>query len=204
MKTIPPKDLTPATGRRYWRSLDQLAGSPEFKQWLEREFPQGASELNDPVSRRHFVKIMSASFMLAGLGLAGTGFEQPVAGQLTSGDEQTVREALRSLARMGTPQAAALVRSAIERANGWLASAGAETLWHFPANEAHRQVRELLGKREFVIRQPIVAARLLDRATQSGATGLQPILVTLAPLRYRLWRPALVRVGRRARTLLER
>jgi hypothetical protein len=138
------------------------------------------------------------------LGLAGTGFEQPVAGQLTSGDEQTVREALRSLARMGTPQAAALVRCAIERANGWLASAGAETLWHFPANEAHRQVRELLGKREFVIRQPIVAARLLDRATQSGATGLQPILVTLAPLRYRLWRPALVRVGRRARTLLER
>src|SRR5688572_27870804 len=77
MKTIPPKDPTPATGRQYWRSLDQVEGTPEFKQWLEREFPEGASELNDPVSRRHFVKIMSASFMLAGLGLAGSGCRKP-------------------------------------------------------------------------------------------------------------------------------
>ena len=60
-------------GRKYWRSLDQLAQTPEFRQWLEREFPQGASEWTDPVSRRHFVKIMSASFLLAGLGLAGSG-----------------------------------------------------------------------------------------------------------------------------------
>src|SRR5688572_15668393 len=77
MKTIPPKDPTPATGRQYWRSLDQVEGTPEFKQWLEREFPEGASEFSDPVSRRHFVKIMSASFMLAGLGLAGSGCRKP-------------------------------------------------------------------------------------------------------------------------------
>lgn len=77
MKTIPVKDSTPATGRQYWRGLDQLAQTPEFKQWLEREFPAGASELNDPVSRRHFVKIMSASFMLAGLGLGATGCRRP-------------------------------------------------------------------------------------------------------------------------------
>jgi molybdopterin-containing oxidoreductase family iron-sulfur binding subunit len=51
--------------------LDQVADTPEFRSWLEREFPAGASELADPVSRRHFVKIMSASFMLAGLGLTG-------------------------------------------------------------------------------------------------------------------------------------
>jgi len=38
--------------------------------------PEGAGELNDPVSRRHFVKIMSASFMLAGLGLS-TGCRKP-------------------------------------------------------------------------------------------------------------------------------
>src|SRR6266851_1978163 len=63
----------PEFGRKYWRSLDQLAQTPEFRQWLEREFPQGASEWTDPVSRRHFVKIMSASFLLAGLGLAGSG-----------------------------------------------------------------------------------------------------------------------------------
>ncbi len=77
MKTIPPTDPTPATGRQYWRGLDQLAETPEFKQFLEREFPAGASEFTDEVSRRHFVKIMSASFMLAGLGLGATGCRKP-------------------------------------------------------------------------------------------------------------------------------
>jgi MoCo/4Fe-4S cofactor protein with predicted Tat translocation signal len=65
------------TGRRYWRSLDDLSDTPEFKDWLHREFPQGASEFEDPVSRRHFVKIMSASFALAGLGLAAAGCRRP-------------------------------------------------------------------------------------------------------------------------------
>ena len=55
-----------------------MAEKPEFRQWLEREFPAGASEFADPVTRRHFVKIMSASFMLAGLGLAATGCRRPV------------------------------------------------------------------------------------------------------------------------------
>ena len=36
-----------AYGRRYWRSLDELADTPEFKDWLHREFPQGASEFED-------------------------------------------------------------------------------------------------------------------------------------------------------------
>src|SRR5258707_5966742 len=77
MKTIPPACPEPEYGRKYWRSLDQLADAPEFRQWVEREFPAGASEFADPVSRRHFVKIMSASFMLAGLGVAGTGCRRP-------------------------------------------------------------------------------------------------------------------------------
>jgi molybdopterin-containing oxidoreductase family iron-sulfur binding subunit len=71
---IPPT----AAGRRYWRSLDELADTPEFKEWLHREFPQGASEFEDGVSRRHFVKIMSASFALAGLGVMGAGCRRPV------------------------------------------------------------------------------------------------------------------------------
>ena len=58
------------SGPRYWRSLDELQDSPEFKTWVHREFPQGASEL-DGVNRRHFLKIMSASFAAAGIGLAG-------------------------------------------------------------------------------------------------------------------------------------
>src|SRR6185503_6367265 len=52
--------------------------TPEFRKWAEKEFPAGASELADPVTRRSFVKLMSASFLLAGFGLAGSGCRRPV------------------------------------------------------------------------------------------------------------------------------
>ena len=71
MKTIPPVCPEPETGPRYWRSLEQLSDSPEFRDWAEREFPAGASELKDDVTRRHFMKLMSASFLFAGFGLTG-------------------------------------------------------------------------------------------------------------------------------------
>ncbi|RMH73836.1 MAG: 4Fe-4S dicluster domain-containing protein [Gemmatimonadetes bacterium] len=61
-------------GKQYWRSLDQLADSPEFRQFTEREFPEGASEMTDPVTRRTFLKLMGASAALAGL----TGCRRPV------------------------------------------------------------------------------------------------------------------------------
>jgi molybdopterin-containing oxidoreductase family iron-sulfur binding subunit len=55
------------TGKRYWRSLNELSGTPEFKQWVEREFgSEGAGEL-DSNSRRNVLKLMAASFGLAGL-----------------------------------------------------------------------------------------------------------------------------------------
>ena len=77
MKTILKYEPAPTTGRRYWRSLDELADTPEFKDWLHREFPKGASEFTDDVSRRHFLKIMSASFAFAGLAMAGAGCRRP-------------------------------------------------------------------------------------------------------------------------------
>lgn len=65
----PPEELT---GKRYWRSVEELADTPEFQSWLEREFPAGASELElDPVSRRNFLRVMGASMALAGIGLSG-------------------------------------------------------------------------------------------------------------------------------------
>lgn len=76
MKTIPPPCPEPESGRKYWRSLDQLAESPAFRQWVEREFPSGASEMTNPLTRRSFVRLMSASFLLAGVGL--TGCRRPV------------------------------------------------------------------------------------------------------------------------------
>jgi molybdopterin-containing oxidoreductase family iron-sulfur binding subunit len=64
-----PSERT-ANGPRYWRSLDELAGTPGFKAAMGREFPDGASGM-DGVDRRQFMKIMAASFALGGLGLAG-------------------------------------------------------------------------------------------------------------------------------------
>jgi MoCo/4Fe-4S cofactor protein with predicted Tat translocation signal len=59
------------TGKRYWRSLGQLQDTAEFREWLHREFPQGASELEGgDVSRRNFLQLMGASVALAGMSLS--------------------------------------------------------------------------------------------------------------------------------------
>jgi hypothetical protein len=126
----------------------------------------------------------------------------PLGKLLDSRDEHTVRESLRSLAKIGTPRAAALVGAQVFKNRDWVGSAAEETLWHFPKTESDRQIRDLLGRREFVVRQPQTAGRLLDRAAQSGAANLAPILQSLVPLRYRFWNPALVRVARQAKTML--
>jgi MoCo/4Fe-4S cofactor protein with predicted Tat translocation signal len=59
--------LAGLTGRTYWRSLEELADTPDFRQFLEREFPVQASEFTDPASRRNFLKLMGASLALAGV-----------------------------------------------------------------------------------------------------------------------------------------
>ncbi len=61
--------------KKYWRSLDELADSPEFQEFVEREFPQQAEEWNDPFERRTFLKLMGASLALAGL--SGCAFQPP-------------------------------------------------------------------------------------------------------------------------------
>ncbi len=57
-----------------WRSAGQLEDTADFRQWLDREFPQGAAELANEgeveTSRRSFLKLMGASTALAGFGMA--------------------------------------------------------------------------------------------------------------------------------------
>jgi MoCo/4Fe-4S cofactor protein with predicted Tat translocation signal len=60
-------DTAEKTGPEYWRSLEELAGSPAFQEALHREFPKGASEWLDKASRRGFLKVMGASLGLAGM-----------------------------------------------------------------------------------------------------------------------------------------
>jgi molybdopterin-containing oxidoreductase family iron-sulfur binding subunit len=63
--------LEQSRGRDYWRSLEDLAGAPGFRELVEREFPQqaiGWSDDEDSVEgRRNFLKVMGASLALAGL-----------------------------------------------------------------------------------------------------------------------------------------
>src|SRR4051794_14905535 len=59
--------LAAAHGPTLWRSVEQLAATAEFQEMLHREFPAGASEWKDTVSRRDFLKTAGASLALAGL-----------------------------------------------------------------------------------------------------------------------------------------
>jgi molybdopterin-containing oxidoreductase family iron-sulfur binding subunit len=59
--------LAQQRGRQYWRSLDELADTPEFEAYLKAEFPEQATQLLDPVGRRTFMKLMGASLALAGV-----------------------------------------------------------------------------------------------------------------------------------------
>src|SRR5579871_4359266 len=61
------EELKGAKGKKYWRSVDELANTAEFQAAVEREFPSAAQEWIDPVSRRGFMKLMGASMALAGL-----------------------------------------------------------------------------------------------------------------------------------------
>ena len=81
--------------------------------------------------------------------------------------------------------------------------AAEEALWRLPAPVAFAKTRELLGRREFVTRNAQSAARLLERAAQSGDNGFDPVLASLTSLRFHFWSPALARVGAKARELLQ-
>ena len=65
----------PRNGKKYWRSLEELADTPQFQEFVAREFPQQAEQWNDPIERRTFIKLMGASLALAGL--SGCVFQPP-------------------------------------------------------------------------------------------------------------------------------
>jgi MoCo/4Fe-4S cofactor protein with predicted Tat translocation signal len=65
-------------GKRYWRSLEELASDPHFEDLLRREFPRAASEWDESVDRRDFLKLMGASLALAGMAGCGAVPEQHI------------------------------------------------------------------------------------------------------------------------------
>jgi len=55
------------SGKSYWRSLDELTDSPEFRSFLAREFPHLLPVPATSPTRRQFLKVMGASLALAGM-----------------------------------------------------------------------------------------------------------------------------------------
>ena len=143
-----------------------------------------------PAAARVIVKI---------LGHAGSGHEAAVGRLAEHNDMQVAREAMRALARIGTPTAATLVARQIRERRDDRHTAAEDALWHFPAAQTATQVRELLRSREFVLSHPQTAARLIDRASQSRVQGLDDALNKLESLRFRFWKPSLVQVALKAR-----
>ena len=58
-------------GRDFWRGLEELAETPEFTEFLHREFPRQATEWVEGSSRRGFLRLMGASLALAGVSGCG-------------------------------------------------------------------------------------------------------------------------------------
>src|ERR1700745_393642 len=63
--------LADKQGKQYWRTLEELSDDPHFADLMHREFPRAASEWDESVDRRDFLKLMGASLALAGM--AGCG-----------------------------------------------------------------------------------------------------------------------------------
>src|ERR1700676_5826144 len=70
--------LKSKTGKQYWRNLEELADDPQFEQLLHREFPRHASEWDESVDRRDFLKLMAASLAFAGLSGCGKAPEEHI------------------------------------------------------------------------------------------------------------------------------
>lgn len=69
-----PQCVSPTTGQHWWRSLEELADTPEFQRYLHREFPENATQWLAG-SRRDFIRLMGASLCLSGV--SGCHFKQP-------------------------------------------------------------------------------------------------------------------------------
>ncbi len=58
--------LSASRGRDYWRSLEQLADTDEFREFLHNEFPALEPSRSGNINRREMLKVMGASLALAG------------------------------------------------------------------------------------------------------------------------------------------
>ncbi len=61
------KRLEQRGAKEAWRSIEEIADTKEFQEFIEREFPRHAAPWAAALDRRQFLKLMAASLALAGL-----------------------------------------------------------------------------------------------------------------------------------------
>jgi hypothetical protein len=142
----------------------------------------------EPVVVRHAVQI---------IGHGGPGMASVLAQLVSHTDTSVAREAFKGLSRIGTDEALAAVSSALARGGAHHAQAE-EAFWRFPVAAARDEAARLLGDHEFVHRQPDTAGALLTRLSEGDAARAATIARPLSSLRYRVWSPALMRLGKKA------
>lgn len=138
------------------------------------------------------------------LGATGGGCESHLSRQLTNQNESVVREALHALARLGSDEAAESVTRYLLRRGEAAALAAEEALLHFSPTATRQCLRSVLRQRPFVIANPALTLRLLQRTDRFDPSKLSDVLRPLTSLRFRFWNRSLRRVGQRANALLQR
>ncbi len=85
--------LAHARGPVYWRTLEELADTPEFRAEVRAEFGERAEELDGP-SRREFLKLASVTLALAGVTACTKQPLEPIIPYVKQPEELTLGKAL--------------------------------------------------------------------------------------------------------------
>jgi hypothetical protein len=158
--------------------------------------PTLAASLHDlPVTQRiPAIRALSAT---------GRGSEQALARQLSHESDAVARETLHALARVGSREAAELVTRYLLRKGSAASLAAEEAVWQFSPATTRQCLRTLLRNRQFVLDNPELTLRLLERTDCFEPARIADVLAPLRSLRFRLWNPRSARIGRRAVVLLQ-
>ena len=60
-------NLAQGREKRFWQSLEELSETPEYREFLEHEFPYDTAKNPEGIDRRDVLKLAAASAALAGL-----------------------------------------------------------------------------------------------------------------------------------------
>ena len=129
------------------------------------------------------------------IGFAGPGHEPELAPAVGHPEERVAREALLALARIGSPEAVDLIAGQLGDSDPSRRAMAEEAIRTLPVEEGRRQVRGLLGDPAFFRRYPGLARSLVQRFAPGRGGDWEDILLPMASVRFRLWRPRLMALG---------